>query len=47
MESTQLVGEDYRVTIPSSIRKILSIEKGDYITIDIIEIAKKGNHNNL
>ena len=43
METTQKVGEDYRVTIPSSIRKILDINKGDYITLDVIEIAKKGD----
>ena len=42
METTQLVGEDYRVTVPANIRKVMGVERGDYVTIDVIEIAKKG-----
>ena len=43
METTQLVGEDFRVTVPSNIRKVMEIERGDYITLDIKDIAKKGD----
>jgi bifunctional DNA-binding transcriptional regulator/antitoxin component of YhaV-PrlF toxin-antitoxin module len=42
METTQLIGEDYRITVPANIRKIMGAERGDYITVDIKEIAKKG-----
>ena len=44
METTQLVGEDYRVTVPANIRKVMGVERGDYVTIDVKEIAKKGNN---
>ena len=43
METTQLVGEDFRITVPSNVRKVMGIEKGDYVTIDVKEIAKKGD----
>ena len=42
METTQQIGADYRVTIPASIRKVIDAKRGDFITFDVIEIAKKG-----
>jgi len=41
METTQKVGKDGRVSIPSTIRQVMSIETDDVVTIDVIKVVKK------
>jgi len=43
METTQKLGADHRVTVPSSIRKILGAEDGDFVTFEVLEIVKKAD----
>jgi len=41
METTQKVGADFRVTIPSTIRKVMNINVDDVVVIEIKEVIKK------
>ena len=41
METTQNVGEDFRVIIPSPIRRVMNIDVHDDVVIDVKEVIKK------
>ena len=43
MITTQKLGADFRVTVPSSIRRIMGADKGDYVTFNVTEVTKKGD----
>lgn len=41
METTQKVGKDGRVSIPSTVRQVMNIETDDVVIIDVIKVVKK------
>jgi len=41
MQATAKVTRSGQISIPNEIRQAMSIEKGDLVTIDVIEIATK------
>ena len=45
METTQKVGADFRVTIPSTIRKVMHISIDDVVVIDIKDVIRPEGKN--